>query len=677
MLTWIRKRSGARWVKVLMVILALTFFGGFGLLSSTKVRSCLGMDQQRPGTVYAEVDGIKITQSEFNQALRNQRDRRRQMLQRQNQGRPVSSDMIDDDKLSRDVMDSLIAEKIINREAEELGVKVSDQEVREEIARTPAFTDQQGNFSRQLYHDGLRRIGYSPARFEEMVRQGLRRRRVQQSLTSAVRVLPQEVEEHYAFDNQELKIDYLLFDPAVIASDVKPSDERVKEYFRENPIEFYLGETRRVEYVSWSVEGEMSGFTASPEEVKNYYEEVKNRYMIEPEQVKAAHILIKVSPEAPTSEIEQARQIINEVHRKIEGGADFEEMAMQYSEDATAQQGGDLGWFARRKDAGDQYPAMVEDFEKAAFALNKGGVSEPVRTDFGFHLIKVTDRKEAEYKPLEEIRSELVFDLKHGKAMMEVRQKAEKVEQWVEEGASLEEAGQKVGKEVKTSPWFQSTDDKIFGMEDSRAIVENAFDLEKGKVSGPLEGEDHIYLIKVIETKPEHEASLEEVKPRIVNKLTPEARLDHTKKYAEEQLTRLKDGEVTMEGLAEEEGIRLKSTEFQKRGSLKLPEIESNQEFGEQLLTLTDNNPWPEKPVTMGEMVVLIKLKETRPPDMSGFPQYKATYRQELLRRKQMEVMENWLDKMEEKLVTYTDEWKQYMGEEVAEVPQEKEEGEG
>ncbi len=674
MLTWIRKRSGSRWVKILMVVLALTFFGGFGLVSSTKVRSCMGMEQHnREGLVYARIDGMNITQTEFSNAFNRQLNRRRAMLQQQNQGMPISEDMIDREQLRPEVMDSLVAQKIINREAKELGIEISDEEVREEIAKTPNFSDQQGNFSPALYRSILSRQGLNPQEFEEMVREGLRRRRVQQALTSAVRVFPEEVEEHYAFDMQMIKLDYLVIDPAVVADQVKPPPERVKQYFEDHPLEFYLGDTRQVDYVSWSAEGVISGITVSASEIEQYYEDVKERYMTSPEQVNASHILVKVSPDAPVSEVEAARKLINEVHGKLEAGADFAKMASQYSEDATAQEGGELGWFARQEDAGDyQLPAMVEDFEKAAFALEPGRISDPVRTDFGFHIIKVTDRKPAEYKPFSEVRSDLVFDVKHGKAMMKIQRRAEELKNSVEEGKTLKESAEQAGKEVRTSNWFQLTDDKVFGMEDSEVIVEKAFDLDKGEVSEPIQGQDHVYIIKLIKITPEHEASLEEVRPRIVKKLTPQARLEHTREYANTLLEKLREGETTIKDAAEEDGIKFNSTDFQERGMFSLPDMEDSEELMDQLLEVTEDNIWPEKPVKVEDKIIIIKLADTKPPDMSGFPQYKATYRQEILRRKQMEVMENWIDNMEEKLVTYTDNWKEFIGEKDKEQPGEE-----
>ncbi|MFO8057290.1 MAG: SurA N-terminal domain-containing protein [bacterium] len=671
MLTWIRKRSGSRWVKILMILLALTFFGGFGLMSSTKVQSCMGIEAGRNALVYARIDGMKITRTEFQNAFSNQLSRRRYQLQQQGQGQPVSEDMIDKENLRLEVMDSLVAEKLIGRKAEQLGIRVSDDEVQQEIART--FTDQQGNFTRQTYLQRLRRAGISPAEFEGMVRKSLRRRRVQQSLTSAVTVLPGEVEEHFAFNKQKLKLDYLVYDPAIVAEEVEPKPARVKEYFEEHPLEFYLGETRRVDYVSWSVEGMMSGITVSEDELHEFYEQVKDRYKTRPEQANASHILVKVSPDAPESEQETARSLIQSVYEKIRAGADFSEMARQYSEDASAREGGELGWFARQEDAKEyQLPAMVEEFEKAAFSLEKGEVSKPVQTDFGFHLIKVTDRKPAEYRPFSEIRSDLVFDLKHGTAMMKVHDKVEKVRESIEEGLSLAEAAEEADKKVKTSNWFQMTDDKVFGLPDSDVIVENAFDLEKDKVSEPLEGKDHIYLIKVIEINPEHEASLEEVRPRIAKKLKPKAQLEHTREYAAEQLAKLKKGELTMEEAAEKEGIELMTTELQERGEFQLPDMEGSEEFVDELLKLSEQKVWSAKPAAAEDKVIVMKLAESRPPDMTEFPQYKASFKNELLKRKQQEIMENWIEQMEKEEVTYTDEWKEFIGEKEKQEPEEK-----
>ena len=214
------------------------------------------------------------------------------------------------------------------------------------------------------------------------------------------------------------------------------------------------------------------------------------------------------------------------------------------------------------------------------------------------------------------------------------------------------------GLELKTSEWFQLSDDKIFRMEDSKQIIEAAFALKKGELSEPIEGEDNIYLARVVEIKSERQGTLDEVKDRIVAKLKPGVESDVTMEKAALSLEKIKSGETTLAAVAGEAGAEIKTTELLPRMEIAIEEVGYSNTINEKIARLSMEEPWPKEPASVKNNVVIIHLLETANPDMSGFEEVKDEYRTQLLRTKQNEIMEQWLDKLEQGRVTYQERWK-------------------
>lgn len=661
MLSWMRKQAGSPWVKALMVLVAVTFFGGFGLLSSTRVQSCLGVeDQARQGDVLAIVDQSEITEPEFRFRYTQRYNALTSQLRSQFPDQPVPDYLIDRDQLRKDVMEEMVREELVLKQAELMGIAVSRKEVQDEISK--AWGGGKGGvFDKNRYSNILKIQGLSEAGYEELVRKDIRRMKTLDFIGRGAQVLPLELKERYAFDHEKIRLEFMALDPATVAADVLPGATEVADYYQQHEIEYYLGQTRRVEYVSWRVDELENKITVSSDEIKQYFEEAKPRYLQEPEQVSAQHILIRVDRQAPENDIMAARAKIDEVYKKATApDADFTKLAKQFSEGPTGPEGGNLGWFTRQDYARDyNMPAMVTEFEQAAFALEPGQVSEPFQTDFGWHILKVNDKKPNSYIPLEEVKEEIKKTIKTGKTLDLARSRAEELKGKVDEGKTFEEAAKEAGREIKTSDWFQDSDQEIFRMSDSKAIIQGVFKLGKGQLSEPLVGQEHVYLARVIEIKDERQGSLDEVRERIEEVLKPEAQARAAFQIAETYLQKLKDDEIGIKQAASELDTELQQTEMMERADVSLPELGFSDTLEIEAAGMDEENHWPQKPFVIAEKPVIIHFLDSEPPDMSAFEKDKESYRTSLISYKRNELIEAWIEKLKEGKVEYTERWSQ------------------
>lgn len=659
MLSWIRKRAGSFWAKALYVGVAITFFGGFGLLSS-KVKSCSGDETAADaGTGLVMVDGSSISEREFQLRFNQSYNQLVNRLRDQFPDQPIPEGFINRAQLRRDVMKNLIQEKLIRNEAVAMGIEVSRQELQYQIAS--AFTG--GNpsaFDPAQYSAALSSMGMTEAEFEDQVRAGIIGAKVAEAVSGSVSLLPDEIRERYAFDHQPVKIEYVTLDPAVLAPVVAPGETAIKAYYEDHLDRFLLDETRQVEYAAWKIEDLASAVTLTEQETLDYYNQARDRFLIEPEQVKAQHILVKVSSDATPEDIDKARALITKIQDELkQPGADFGALALQYSEDpGSKDKGGDLGFFARSAIARQfNLPAMVEPFENAAFALEVGKISEPVQTDFGFHLIKVSEKRPARYSSLEEVRPAVEAQLRQTKAMDEAVNRAEAVLKAINEGQSFAEAAAAAGDTVQTSPLFQARDEEITGLPDSRAVIEAVFVLNEGEMAGPIKGEASVFLARVVKIVPEHQAGIDEVRDRIIEALKPDLQREAALTAAEALLGRAQSGEIDFTALATEAKSEVK-TEEKIRSEVSLIGIVASDTVDAALNSLTASTPWS-GPVAAGDRIVVFHLVSAGEPDLTAFETEKDEYARKLLADKQRRALKAWIDGLMKKAdIVYSESWK-------------------
>lgn len=354
-------------------------------------------------------------------------------------------------RLRNDLIGSLIDNLLISQAADQLGLSVLPEEIAARIYSISAF-QHEGQFSREKY---ISLLGYSritPEAFEAEQAQSIKMAKMQQYLRDSVLVTEAEIQAYHQARGRQLKLQVIGFD--------------------------------------W--ETYLPGLNIPSQRVEDYYQAHREEYD-QPEEVQASHILIRVNANATEEEKLTAKLKLENVKSEIDKGKSFSEMAKEYSDDpGSATQGGDLGYFRRG--------AMVPPFEEAAFALKPGGLSEVVETAFGFHLIKVTGRREAKKSTLAGVRTKILTILKEQEAKRLAQKAATDFLKLLQENEDLSTAAQQSKLKYRTTPWLQEGD-AIPRIKDSERIVDQAFDLTLNRPSGSLFSGTGIYFVQITSEK--------------------------------------------------------------------------------------------------------------------------------------------------------------------------------
>jgi peptidyl-prolyl cis-trans isomerase D len=390
----------------------------------------------------ASVNGSPITQQDFESALRLQQDRLRKQL-----GANFDPAMFDNPEMKSAVMDNLVTQRLLLDRAKATRLVVTDERVAQVIGSIEAFQDN-GKFDKKLYEKVLKNQNMTPVSFEARLRDEFLGQQMQDAYVQNGFASNSVADNIIHLNEQQRLVSVAPITFQSFVSQAKVEDAELKKYYDQNPNEFQVQEQAKVEYVKFSVEGLLAQAEVSKEEVIKYYEEHQADFGA-PEERQAAHILISVT--ATASQVEQdaakakAAQLLLQAKQNP---AKFAELAKLNSQDTgSAANGGDLGFFARGM--------MVKQFDDAAFVLKVGEISELVRSDFGFHIIKLTAIKPSRVLPLDEARESIVNKLRQQKALDKFAAMAEKFSNAVyEQSDTLKSAADLVGIKVEQSGWL-------------------------------------------------------------------------------------------------------------------------------------------------------------------------------------------------------------------------------
>jgi peptidyl-prolyl cis-trans isomerase D len=421
-------------VKWIFAIFLIIPFGLFGI--DYYFRTPLG------GDTVATVGNVRVSQVDFEQALRQQQE----TLQAQF-GRNFDTSIMENPELRRSVLDRVINERLVSLGAERAGVKIDDKQLADRIAAEPAFQDD-GKFSRERYEAIARAQGFTVVGLDERLREDMRLSRYRDSIVQTAFVPRSTLEGFIRLSEQSREVSMVQVGMDAFIANVKVTEEQAKAYYAARAKDFAVPEQVRVEFVELSVDALAAKTPVDAEEVKKFYEANKSRF-VQREERRASHVLLTVKPDAPEAEqkaVEAKATAIAEQLRKKP--ASFAEVAKKESQDpGSAAQGGDLGFFARG--------AMVKPFEDAAYAAKKDEIVGPVRSDFGWHVIRVTDVKPEKGKSLAEASPEIEAELRKGVAGRRFVEVAEGLTNMVyEQSTSLKPAADQFGLSVVETGWF-------------------------------------------------------------------------------------------------------------------------------------------------------------------------------------------------------------------------------
>lgn len=511
------RRNASSWIiKVLFAVIIIVFIFAFGM----------GGFQGDRAQVLAYVNDQAIMIQDFERLY----ERRVRALRDQNPN--VSTEDLAKAQFKRQVFDTMVNTQLLLAEAQRLGLGVSDAELIGYIRDVPVFQNEQNQFDKTRYEAVLSGQRMNPGDYESEVARSIMLDKLRRSLDLAVVSSEAEARDLFNYAKEQVVMDYVLYAWKDFASAVKPSDEEVASWYENNKERF-----RRPPLANFALLPVTPATLAKPaevtdEEAKAYYEANTDEFK-QPAQAKARHILIKVDQNAQADEVEKTRKDILGIRARVLKGESFADLAREHSQGPSSVKGGDLGWFPRG--------AMVGPFDEAAFTLPLNTVSAPVRTQFGWHLVLVEERKPGGLQSLEEALSGIKRTLAEERATTRLQDALDQALEQVAAGDGLQQVGKDIGVDV-TATGLVSRDQFASRLGLDAEIAGSIFDLTLGQATDtPVAIADGYMLAAKTEVKPSEVPPLEEVKDKAREALVREQAMDLAKEKAASVLESLRE----------------------------------------------------------------------------------------------------------------------------------------
>lgn len=447
----------------------------------------------------ARVGDERITASTFRRAYQRQMQAYTQAY-----GGSVNQQMLKQLGVDQQILRQLIDERAAVAEARRLGLTVSDAEVAQRIFAIPAF-QQNGVFAgEQLYAQILasQNPPLTKAEFEDNLRQALLVDKLRAALTEWVAVSDAELQAEFTRRNEKVKAELVVFSADRMRDQVSVTDADLAPFFESHKEDYRIGERRKIKYALIDVDQLRTRAVVLPGEVEKYYRDNEPQYTTA-EQVRASHILLKTEGKDEAAVKAKAETLL----KLVKGGADFASLAKKESEDDQSKaQGGDLDYFGRGR--------MVKEFEEVAFSLPVGQVSDVVKSSFGFHIIKVTDKKPEARRSLDEVRQQITDQLAFERAQTQATALADQIVKDSRTPADLERVAKARGIAVTESGLFMR-DEPIAALGPAPEVSARAFELKDGEVAGPVRVSRGLVIFSTSGQEASKLPALAEVKERV------------------------------------------------------------------------------------------------------------------------------------------------------------------
>jgi peptidyl-prolyl cis-trans isomerase D len=540
-----RMRQHRSWLKWSLALVVLSFV----IFYIPEFLRTTGADAGAGETI-ASVAGHEITAGEFRRAYQAQLQ-----AYRSSYGGNMSEQLLKQLGVDQQILQQLVEERAALAEAERLGIRASDEEVRQRIFAMPAFQENGAFIGEQRYQQLLRmqRPPLSASDFEDSVRRSVAVEKLRATVTEWLSVADQELEQEYRRRNDKVKLAVVGFTADTFRSQVSASDAEIASYFDAHKADFKIPEKRKIRYLFIDVEAMRAKIAVPPADIERAYNNNIEQHTT-PEQVRASHILLKTEGKDDAAVKAKAEDLL----KQAKGGSDFAELAKKHSEDeGSAKNGGDLDYFQRGK--------MVGEFDQAAFTLQPGEISDLVKTQYGYHIIKLVDKKPATTRTLAEVRQQLNDQLAYERAQAQAADLAQKLASDISKPVDLDRVAKANGLTVQESGFF-ARDEPVMGLGPAPEATSRAFDMKQGDVSGSVRVSRGFVFEALVAKQDPYVPKLDEVKERVRDEVIKEKARTLSKQKAAEMAVRLKSA-PDFEKAAKAAGVEAKTTELITRDS--------------------------------------------------------------------------------------------------------------
>jgi peptidyl-prolyl cis-trans isomerase D len=512
--------------RLMQVILALIMlpFAFFGIDSYFRFRE--------GAEAVATFGSHQITQQEFGQELRE----RQEMLQNLSGGQADFA-QLDNPELRYAVLDNMIRQRLLLERAQRLGMTVSERQLQAAINEIPAFQEN-GRFSYAQYERLLRAQNMTPVQFEARLRQQIIMQQLDDAFVDSNFVSRRVAERVTRIAEQEREVSYAVIPADRFLPEVKLEADAAQKYYESRQEQFRIPEQVRVEYVTLSMDDLVARAKVDAAELKKYYEEHRQQFEVK-ESRRASHILILVDPAGGAEAKQKARAVAEQIHEQAKQNPDsFAELARKHSQDpGSAEQGGDLGFFT--------HGSMVKAFDDAVFRMRPGEVAGPVESEYGYHIIRLTDVRAGRAPAREEAAAQIEADLKKQIASRQYAELAEKFNNVAfEQSESLKPAAELLGAPVRTSGWITRGQAQEAALNHPRllqAIFSEEVLNDRRNTEAVEVSRGTLVAARVLERKPATLRPFEEVRDEIVTLLTRQRAAQFAAQHGRQEIENLKE----------------------------------------------------------------------------------------------------------------------------------------
>ncbi len=613
MLDLLRKKAQSPYLQATVIIIVLVFvFWGVGSYQGS----------QSAGV--ATVDDVTISVDTFKRAY----DRAVGQVRAQFGGNPPPG-IMDSLNLEEQVLDSLIQRVLIEKGAENVGLLVPDIEVSKAIQDMDAFKSG-GVFDLRRYREVLAASRTTDKDFEQSMRSDLLVGKVREHIGRFARVAEAELQNRFAFDNDQRKLLYLSFAADDFKEKVEVTDDALAAFFEERKEQYKTKPQVKLQYALFLNDDLAAGLEIPESEVEKYYQEHIESYKT-PEQRKARHILLRVRELDTEERRAEKLALAEEVLAKLKDGKDFAMLATRYSDDNSAAQGGDLGFFARDR--------MVKPFADAAFSLEVGAISGIVETDFGYHIVKVDEIKPANTKSLAEVTDSIRETLGKEQAQELARKLARESYEQILLAGSLEKYAASGAIAMQETDFFErSAPPKELAGKGN--LLKNAFSLKKGELSSLIQDRAGFAIIHVADIKEPVVPVLADVRSKVEEDFIAERAKEMAMETAEAMLAEVTGGGDFAAAAASRQTV-VAETELYSRSK------PSSKGVPVSVLTagfdLSADSPYPAKVEAEGGTFYVFRLQETQPVAEVDFADKRDELQEKLLTERVDSLLQAWL----------------------------------
>jgi peptidyl-prolyl cis-trans isomerase D len=584
----------------------------------------------QPGKgVVAKVDGSEISSDEVRQSARQmaQQDAQRygEMAQK------LMPFLIQQETIR--AVDQMIDRQALLSAARRMGLRVSPEEVKDELqhGRYAATFFPGGNFIGQVeYEDMLQRANLTAPKFEQSVGDDILLTKLQALISGSASASENEIHSQFMKDNSKVKFEYAVLKQDDLRKGLHPTDEELKAFYESHKGSYAnsVPEKRKVKYAIVETGKAAADVQVTSDDLRTYYDQHRDQYRM-PEQVKVSHILIKTPLPGPDGKVDEkgvaeARHRAEDLLQQLKSGAKLEDLAKKYSEDTgSAKQDGSLGWIGKGQ--------TVPEFEKTAFSLSKGQMSDLVKSSYGFHIIRVDDKREAHVRTLDEVKPEIEPVIKHQKGQQIAQKKADALMKQART-QGLDAAAATLGVPVITSDFF-SRKDNLPGLGPANQFMDAVFASAENSPPDMAPASQGITVFQLLGVKPASTPTFEEIRSRVEDEFKNERSSTLLSQKVQELSDRAK-AEHDLKRAAKELGATVKTSDFVLPDG-QVPDVGSMS--GQAAAAFTMKPGEISGPISSGANAVVLSVLENQQPTDADFTAKRDQIRDQLLLGKQEE----------------------------------------